>query len=48
MLPFREVEFWNDLVPGATPISKAPYRIVREDLKELKAQLDELLEKDCI
>ena len=37
--PHREVEFGIDLVPGATPISKAPYRLSPAELKELKQQL---------
>ena len=37
--PHREVEFGIDLVPGATPISKAPYRLSSAELKELKQQL---------
>ena len=45
MLLLGEVEFCIDLVLGATPISKAPYRMALIELKELKIQLDELLEK---
>jgi len=45
MPPPREVEFYIDLIPGATPISKAPYRMASTELKELKTQLDKLLEK---
>ena len=48
MPPFREVEFCIDLTPRATPISKAPYRMAPAKLKELKAQLEELLEKRYI
>ena len=40
-----EIEFYIDLIPGSTPISRAPHRIVLAKLKELKSQLDELLEK---
>ncbi|XP_076937305.1 uncharacterized protein LOC143604830 [Bidens hawaiensis] len=40
----HEVEFTVDLVPGAEPISKAPYRMAPLELKELKEQLQELLE----
>ena len=32
----REVEFAIDLLPGITPISKAPYRMAPTELKELK------------
>ena len=35
----REVEFGIDLVPDATPISKAPYRLSSAELRELKEQL---------
>ncbi|KAI3676199.1 hypothetical protein L1987_85800 [Smallanthus sonchifolius] len=41
--PDREVEFTIDLIPGAEPISKAPYRMAPLELKELKEQLQELL-----
>ena len=43
-----EVEFYIDLVLGATPISRAPYQMTPLELKELKSQLDELLEKGYI
>jgi len=42
------VEFCIDLMPRATLISKAPYRMASAELKELKTQLDELLEKGYI
>jgi len=44
----REVEFCIDLIPGATPISRAQYRMALMKLKELTTQLDELLEKGHI
>nr|GFD61636.1 putative reverse transcriptase domain-containing protein [Tanacetum cinerariifolium] len=34
--PVREVEFRIELIPGAEPISKAPYRMAPIELKELK------------
>ena len=40
----REIEFEIELVPGAEPVSKAPYRMAPAELKELKAQLQELLD----
>ena len=46
--PHREVEFGIDLVPGATPISKAPYRLSPTELKELKQQLQELTESGFV
>jgi len=48
MPPHREVEFYIDLIPRATPISEAPYRMESAELKELKTQLDEMLEKGYI
>jgi hypothetical protein len=44
MPPDREVEFVIDLLPGTAPISKRPYRMSVEELKELKKQLTELQE----
>jgi hypothetical protein len=44
MPPDREVEFIIDLLPGTAPISKRPYRMSVEELKELKKQLTELQE----
>ncbi|RVW40144.1 hypothetical protein CK203_086228 [Vitis vinifera] len=46
--PEREVEFTIDLPPRTTPISKAPYRMALMELKELKIQLQELLDKGFI
>ncbi|XP_038896538.1 uncharacterized protein LOC120084790 [Benincasa hispida] len=46
--PDREVEFTIDLIPETAPISQAPYRIAPSELKELKVQLQELVDKDDI
>ncbi|KAA0066482.1 gag protease polyprotein [Cucumis melo var. makuwa] len=46
--PHREVEFAIDLEPGTVPISRAPYRMAPAELKELKVQLQELLDKGFI
>ncbi|XP_021714875.1 putative mediator of RNA polymerase II transcription subunit 24 [Chenopodium quinoa] len=48
MPPKREVEFIIDLVPGAAPILKAPHRMAPAEMSELKAQLQELLDKGFI
>ena len=44
----REVEFTIDFIPGTEPISIPPYRMAPADLRELKAQLEELLSKGFI
>ena len=44
----REIEFAIDLVPGTTPILKAPYRMAPTELAELNTQLQELLDKGLI
>ena len=39
----REVKFSIDLVLGTSLVSKAPYRVASTEMKELKHQLQELL-----
>ncbi|KAA0047858.1 ty3-gypsy retrotransposon protein [Cucumis melo var. makuwa] len=46
--PHREVEFAIELESGTVPISRAPYRMAPAELKELKVQLQELLDKGFI
>nr|GEZ38877.1 putative reverse transcriptase domain-containing protein [Tanacetum cinerariifolium] len=46
--PPRQVEFRIDLVSGASPVERAPYRLAPSDMKELSVQLQELLEKGFI
>ena len=46
--PNRVVEFTIDLVPGTRPISRAPYYMTPTELKELKVQLQELVDKGYI
>ncbi|GJZ26563.1 putative reverse transcriptase domain-containing protein [Tanacetum coccineum] len=46
--PPRKVEFRIDLVPGAAPVVRAPYRLAPSEMKELFLQLQELLEKGFI
>ncbi|GJX02020.1 putative reverse transcriptase domain-containing protein [Tanacetum coccineum] len=41
----RQVEFRIDLVPGAAPVARAPYRLAPSEMKEPSVQLQELLEK---
>ncbi|XP_075524493.1 uncharacterized protein LOC142556881 [Primulina tabacum] len=46
--PDSEVEFVIDVVPGTAPISKAPYRMAPNEMKELKNQLQDILDKGFI
>jgi len=46
--PQREIDFEIELILGAQPIFKAPYRMAPTKLKELKTQLEELLQKGFI
>ncbi|KAA0060795.1 ty3-gypsy retrotransposon protein [Cucumis melo var. makuwa] len=43
--PHKDIEFSIKLEPGTVPISRAPYRMAPAELKELKVQLQELLDK---
>nr|GFA60896.1 reverse transcriptase domain-containing protein [Tanacetum cinerariifolium] len=40
--PTRQVEFRIDLVPGAAPVARAPYRLAPSEMKELADQLQAL------
>ncbi|GJW42729.1 hypothetical protein Tco_0071528 [Tanacetum coccineum] len=44
----RIVEFQIDLVPGAAPVAKTPYRLSPSELQELSRKLRELLSKGLI
>ncbi|KAI3681416.1 hypothetical protein L6452_36211 [Arctium lappa] len=46
--PPRQVEFRIDLIPGAAPVAKAPYRLAPSEMQELSEQLQELLDKGFI
>ncbi len=46
--PEREVEFAIEVMLGTAPISIAPYRMAPTELRELKVQLRELLDKGFI
>ena len=43
--PDRELEFAIYLLPGTTPISIPPYRMSPTELKELKVQLQDLVDR---
>jgi len=46
--PSRDMDFSIDLIPGAGPVSIAPYRMAPAELAELKKQIEDLLEKKFI
>nr|GEW07488.1 hypothetical protein [Tanacetum cinerariifolium] len=46
--PTRQFEFQIDLVPGAAPVARAPYRLAPSELQELSTQLQELSDKGFI
>nr|GEV16315.1 hypothetical protein [Tanacetum cinerariifolium] len=43
--PAQQVEFQINLVPGATPMARAPYRLALSKMQELSIQLQELYEQ---
>ncbi|GJR22710.1 putative reverse transcriptase domain-containing protein [Tanacetum coccineum] len=48
LLPIRQVEFQINLIPGATPVACAPYRLARLEMQELSNQLQELSDRGFI
>ncbi|WVZ63388.1 hypothetical protein U9M48_013025 [Paspalum notatum var. saurae] len=46
--PDRDMEFRIELVPGTAPISQRPYKMALNELKELKTQLQEQLDKGFV
>nr|GEX65356.1 reverse transcriptase domain-containing protein [Tanacetum cinerariifolium] len=46
--PPREVELEIELVPGAAPVAREPYRLAPSEMKELAKQLQELSDKGFI
>ncbi|GKE56082.1 putative reverse transcriptase domain-containing protein, partial [Tanacetum coccineum] len=44
----RPVEFQIDLIPGAAPVARAPYRFAPSEMKELSKQLQKLSDKGFI
>ncbi|GJW57230.1 putative reverse transcriptase domain-containing protein [Tanacetum coccineum] len=49
--PVRPVEFQIDLIPGATPVARAPYQLAPSEMKELMCmdywELNKLTVKNC-
>nr|GFC49998.1 putative reverse transcriptase domain-containing protein [Tanacetum cinerariifolium] len=48
LLPMQKVEFQIDLVSGAAPVARAPYRLAPSEPQELSTQLQELFDKGFI
>ena len=48
MPPYKKIKFYIDLVLNTQPMSIAPYRMALIELKELKGQLQDLLDKGFI
>lgn len=46
--PDSQVEFRIYLVPGATPVAKAPYCLAPPDMQELSNQLQEMMDNEFI
>ncbi|KAI3815477.1 hypothetical protein L1987_15146 [Smallanthus sonchifolius] len=46
--PVRQVKFRIDLIPGANPVARAPYRLAPSEMQELASQLQELSDKGFI
>ncbi|GJU99606.1 putative reverse transcriptase domain-containing protein [Tanacetum coccineum] len=46
--PVRQVEFQIDLILGATPVARAPYRLAPSEMQELSNQLQELSDRGFI
>nr|GEV55958.1 reverse transcriptase domain-containing protein [Tanacetum cinerariifolium] len=46
--PQRQVEFRIDLIPGAMPVAKSPYRLAPSEMQELSEQLQEFQDKGFI
>ena len=44
----REIEFTIEIVSGTQPISKTPYKMSTAEMKDLKEQLQDLLDKGFI
>ncbi|GKA79365.1 putative reverse transcriptase domain-containing protein [Tanacetum coccineum] len=46
--PTRQVEFHIEMIPGAAPVARAPYRLAPANMKELAEQLKEISDKGFI
>ncbi|GJZ70063.1 hypothetical protein Tco_0633613 [Tanacetum coccineum] len=46
--PIQEIEFRIELILGAIPVAKSPYRLAPSEMEELSSQLKELQDKGFI
>ncbi|GJZ74670.1 hypothetical protein Tco_0639135 [Tanacetum coccineum] len=46
--PVRQVEFQIDLILGAAPVARAPYRLAPSEIQELSNQLQVLVDRGFI
>nr|GFC53593.1 putative reverse transcriptase domain-containing protein [Tanacetum cinerariifolium]GFC71536.1 putative reverse transcriptase domain-containing protein [Tanacetum cinerariifolium] len=46
--PVRQVEFQIDLIPGASPVARAPYRLAPSEMQELSNQLQDVADRGFI
>ena len=46
--PVQKIEFRIELIPGAMPVAKSPYRLAPSEMEELSGQLRELQDKGFI
>ncbi|GKF97390.1 hypothetical protein Tco_0293211, partial [Tanacetum coccineum] len=44
----RQVEFQIELIPGAAPVARTPYRLAPSEMQELSNQLQELTDRGFI
>nr|GFB33235.1 putative reverse transcriptase domain-containing protein [Tanacetum cinerariifolium] len=43
--PVHQIEFQIDLIPGAKPVARAPYRLAPSEMQEISDQLQELADR---
>ncbi|GKF64847.1 hypothetical protein Tco_0188295, partial [Tanacetum coccineum] len=43
--PIRQIESQIELIPGAVPVARAPYRLAPSEMLELSNQLPELADR---
>nr|GEV10190.1 putative reverse transcriptase domain-containing protein [Tanacetum cinerariifolium] len=48
LFPVRQVEFQFELVPGAAPVARVPYRLAPSEMQELSNKLQELADRGFI